>query len=263
MKGSVGEPLEGGVLNANSSSWQVAPRHPPVLDDGAVHVWRVWGRADAATSTSLERLLSAEERARAGAFRQERDRTRYLLGRGVLRLLLGRYQQRLPAELEFAYNPHGKPALVAVPGAKEIEFNVSHSGDWVLCALARRRAVGIDVEHIRPVPDWDQIAERFFAPGEAAVLRGLPTEARQTAFFHCWVRKEAYVKALGKGLSVPLREFEVSVAPGEPARLLRGHQGGKTWSLRELSLGPEYTAALAVAGEIGSLCCWDWQEEVA
>jgi 4'-phosphopantetheinyl transferase len=249
-----------GAVTTSTGIWQVPPHPHPVLAETFVHVWRARTPGQPADLASLEQVLTADERARAAAFRREEDRARFVLGRGLLRVLLGRYTHQPAAGIGFTSNSHGKPMLVSGPGDDRLEFSVSHSGEWVLVALARGRAVGVDVERVRPQYDWQRVAESFFAPGESAALAALPPAERLDSFFRCWVRKEAYVKALGKGLSASLRDFEVSLAPGEPARLLR--RGGedpeaRSWSLEELSLGPGYAAGLAVEGQ-ASLSCWDW-----
>jgi 4'-phosphopantetheinyl transferase len=131
-----------------------------------------------------------------------------------------------------------------------------------LYAVTRAREVGIDVELIRSDLKIEQIAERFFSHHEIATLRALPTELRQSAFFRCWTRKEAYIKATGKGLSLPLDQFEVSLTPGEPAALLSTQPDpneAQRWSLRELTPAPGYAAALAVEGHGWCLACWDWR----
>nr|ASV46661.1 hypothetical protein [uncultured bacterium] len=142
-----------------------------------------------------------------------------------------------------------------------IRFNVSHSGEMALYAFARGRELGVDVEEVRRMEDGLHIAERFFSQAEVAVFRSLPEEIRDDAFFNCWTRKEAYIKAVGEGLSFPLHVFDVSLAPGEPARLLasRDPQQAERWSLRGLpDPAPGYRAAIVVEGEGWDLACWRW-----
>ncbi len=212
-------------------------------------------------------LLSADEQERARRFRFDRDRDRFTVARGLLRHLLGRYLGVDPARLRFAYNAHGKPALEDpqpdAPGKECPQFNVSHSAGLALYACAREAAVGVDLERRRPLSDMAQVAARFFSSREQALLRALPPERRLDAFYACWTRKEAYVKARGEGLSLPLDRFSVSLAPGEPARLLhveddpRGEQVAR-WSLHDLAPAAGYAAALAVEGHGRRLVCRRW-----
>jgi 4'-phosphopantetheinyl transferase len=219
---------------------------------GEVHVWTASLEQPAETVARLRALLNDDERARADRFLFEKGRTQFTVGRGVLRLLVGRYLGVRPEEVRFAYNAYGKPMLGGVGPEASLRFNLSHSGSLVLYALAQGREVGIDVETIRPDFAADNIAQRFFAPAEVAALRALPEAARTTGFFTCWTRKEAFIKARGKGLSIPLDAFEVSLAPGARAEVLVTHddpdEAGR-WTLHDLQPGPGYAGALAVAGE--------------
>ena len=222
------------------------------LQHDEVHVWL----ADLNSAFALrdvDRILSQEERERAARFYLQRDRNHFTTGRAMLRLILGRYLDIDPRCVQFSRGPHGKPELATNGGSDALCFNLAHSHGVALCALARGRHIGVDVERISTDLDVDLIAERFFSQREIAALRLLPQEEQLTAFFTCWVRKEAYLKASGDGLSRRLDSFSVSLSPGEPAALLDvpGHpEEVLAWSLRELDLAPSYEAALAVrAGE--------------
>jgi len=196
---------------------------------------------------------------RARRFHFQRDSERFIVTRGLLRCILGRYLGIEPGRLRFVYNSYGKPALATASDEGALCFNLSHSGGLALYAVARGRQVGIDLERIRAVPEIEQIAQRFFSSREYAAFRSLAAGLRQEAFYSCWTRKEAYIKARGQGLSLPLDQFDVSLVPGEPARLLdvRGDsQDGHHWLLRELEPGPGYVAALAVEGHGWKLKCW-------
>jgi 4'-phosphopantetheinyl transferase len=163
--------------------------------------------------------------------------------------------------LRFGYNPYGKPALVGEEGEKGLRFNVSHSHGLALYAITRGREIGVDLERIRPFPDLIGLAERFFSPKEVAALRTLPAPMQTEAFLTCWTRKEAYIKAKGEGLSLPLSQFEVSLAPGEPSALLRTQWDAleaSRWSLHALTPGPGYVAALAVECNHRRMTCWHW-----
>jgi len=239
-------------------------RSPPetlVLASDEVHVWRAALEQPPPRVQSFRRNLAADERARAERFYFERDREHFIVARGVLRAILGGYLNRAPECLSFCYSSHGKPALAGEFEGDAIRFSVSHSGGVALYAVTRGREVGIDLERIRSDLAVKEIAERFFSPREVATLRELPTEAQREAFFRCWTRKEAYIKARGEGLSLPLDQFDVSLAPGEPAAVLgTQHDSSEAsrWSLQELTPAPGFVAALAVAGHGWSLTCWQW-----
>ena len=207
----------------------------------------------------LESILSADERERVRRFHFERDRSRWLAGRGCLRMLLGRYFCVPPETLSFDYGPFGKPRLIGLK--TPLQFNASHSGDILLIAVTLDRAVGIDVERIRSDLSVLEIAERFFSPRERSALAAMPDALRTDAFFDCWTRKEAYIKARGEGLSLPLDGFDVAFGPGEPAKLLATRPDAAEacrWRLCELDVADGYKAALAVEGTQWTLKCWDW-----
>lgn len=242
-------------------AWAAAP--PALrLEAGDIHVWRAQLDLGAARLQGLFRSLSADERSRAERFRAPRDRDRYIAGRGLLRAVLARYLWAHPAELHFRYGLHGKPALAREAGRSALRFNVSHSEGLALLAVTRGREVGVDVERLRPDIE-DGIARRFFSPGEVARLGALPAGQRQAAFFACWTRKEAFVKARGEGLGLGLDTFDVTLAPEEPAALLRldGDAGAPgRWSLQHLDPGPGYVGALAVEGRGLRASCWQWPQ---
>jgi 4'-phosphopantetheinyl transferase len=207
--------------------------------------------------------LSADEKSRAARFHFERDRRRFAAARGILRALLGRYLGADPSALVFAYGHHGKPALA--PPWPGLRFNVSHSGSLALLAFAAEHEVGVDIEQERPVAEMDSIRRRCFSVQENAALEVLPEAERQRAFFRCWTRKEAFIKAIGEGLSHPLDAFDVTVAPGEPARLLRvqGDPGaGRSFHMEGLDPADGYAAALAVLGRPTRVACFHWEESV-
>ena len=207
----------------------------------------------------MEAPLSAEERARGTRYRFERDLAHFIARRATLRSILAAYTGWLPAALTFCLGPSGKPALARVARGG-LRFNVSHSAGLTLVAVTRCREVGVDLERIRPQLAAG-VAERFFSPVEVAALAVLPAEDRAAAFFACWTRKEAYVKAKGGGLSLGLDRFAVSLVPGEPARLLQTADDPlevERWRLEALDPAPGYAAALAVEGWDWHLRCWRW-----
>ena len=163
--------------------------------------------------------------------------------------------------MRFCRQPRGKPALAPGSGGEGLRFNLSHSESLALFAFALRREVGVDLEYVRPSLTNDRLAERFFSPQEVTVLRALPESARTEAFYHCWTRKEAYIKARGGGLSIALASFTVSLAPGQltnlPITSNDCPEAGR-WSLRALTPGDCYVAAIAAEGEDWSLAFWQW-----
>ncbi len=226
-------------------------------------MWRAALDVEAPRLQSLWQTLSPDERARAERFHFRKDRDSFIVARGLLRVILGRYLNAEPDRLRFRYSQYGKPALAGEFDEEALCFNLSHSDRLALYAVTRGRKIGVDLEHIRPDFADEQIAEQFFASGEVAALRALPMHAQQEAFFNCWTRKEAFIKARGEGLSLPLDEFEVSVVPGEPAVLLstKGDiREALRWSLQELVPGPGYVAALAVEGHNWRIRCWQWSD---
>lgn len=234
-----------------------------ILLSDEVHVWRAYLDLPVSRVQSLKRNLAADELRRAERFYFQKDRHNFVVAHGLLRTILSRYLGMEPSRLRFDYSPYGKPTLAITPGQDTLSFNLSHSGRLVLYAIARGREIGIDVERVRPVAEVEQIAERFFSVQENATLRAVPASLKHEAFFTCWTRKEAFIKARGEGLSLPLDQFDVSLARGESARLLSiqgDPQEAARWSLQGLIPGPGYVAALAVEGHGWRLKCWQWTE---
>jgi len=182
--------------------------------------------------------LDIAERERATRFRHDRDRNRFIARRGRLRELLGRDLGIAPGALRLAADGYGKPMLLDDP---ELSFNLSHSNGRALIATARGIAIGCDIEWRNPELACPKVAKRLFAPAEYEELIALPAEQWAAGFYNCWTRKEAYVKALGLGLSYPLDAFTVSVAPGEPARFTSDEKG---WAMTSFEPAPGFQAAL-------------------
>ncbi len=249
-------------MNRVAALWPFPPE-PLVLADDEVHVWCVSLSLPPSRLRGLWPALSQDEQIRAARFYARRDRERYIVAHGLLRTILGLYLKMRPEQIGFCYGPCGKPDLCAEQSGTLLRFNLSKSHGLSLFAFTRGRGIGVDLERIRPQPADERIAGRFFSPREVAVLRRLPKEAQAEAFFNCWTRKEAYIKAKGAGLSLPLDQFEVSLTPGEPAALLSAKwdlQEAARWSLRALTPAPDYAAALAVEGHSWQLRCWRWPE---
>ncbi|MBC7953247.1 MAG: 4'-phosphopantetheinyl transferase superfamily protein [Rhodospirillaceae bacterium] len=194
---------------------------------------------------ALYSFLDAGEAQRAAAFRQDVDRRLFVAAHGGLRLLAGEAMGRAPQALTFSIGPKGKPFC----GGSGLEFNLSHSGGVVLIALSRDVPMGIDVERARSAPDHLQIARRYFHANEAAELVSLDEPEAEAAFFRCWTRKEAFIKALGDGLSMPLDSFRVSCLPGSPAMVLSLPAScvPAPWTLLDLSPAEGHFGALAMA----------------
>ena len=239
--------------------WQPAEQPPPLTADD-VHVWRVALDVGEAVLARLRETLADDERRRAERFHFEKDRRHFTAGRGALRSILAGYLGRRPQDVRFTYTNYGKP-LLADESGMALRFNLTHSHGLALLAVALGRDVGVDVERVRDNLEGEQLAERFFSPREVAALLALPPALRREAFFHCWTRKEAYIKANGKGLSLPLDQFDVSLHPDEPAALLATHhdpaEAGR-WSMRSLAPGDGFAAALAVEGQSWRLWCGHW-----
>lgn len=241
----------------------VWPRCPIPLDlvVGEVHVIVAALNRSAAERSSLWLLLNADEQQRANRFYFAKDRHHYLVARGLLRTILGEYLQVPAASVQFEYGEHGKPALGGQAAESGIEFNISHAQGVALLAFARGRALGVDVEQIRPLTDAAEIVTRFFSANEVDVFRQVPGSQQPEAFFNCWTRKEAFIKAIGEGLSCPLHSFDVTLRPGEPAalRAVRESQhSAADWQLRDLRPAVGFAGAVIAAGKDWELQTWNW-----
>ena len=242
------------------SPWQEAAGGlTPPIDE--MHVWGASLDVPTSQLDQLHLTLDANERRRPLRYHFRVDRDRFVAARGALRAILGRHLGVDPPTVRFFLGPYGKPEHAGENRADSIRFSVSHSGGLALYAIARGREVGVDLERIRPDVVDAAIAGRFFSPAEVESLRGLPEGQRIQAFFSCWTRKEAYVKARGEGLSLPLDRFVVSLVPGESAALVRDEGDPRAvsrWSLHQLDPGHGYAGALAVEGHGWQLKCWRW-----
>ena len=250
-------------MSSSQSTWLPAPQQLTLAND-EVHVWQAKLDRTVFYVQELLNILDSDEQVRAQRFRFRKDREHFIVAHGLLRVILSRYLHENPHTLRFSYNPYGKPALAEGYSDHTLSFNLSHASGLVLYAITCGRRIGIDLERIELNLVNEQIAEQFFSPRETATLHSLPPHLRQEAFFNCWTRKEAYLKAIGEGLSTPLNQCEVTLVPGEPARLLRsvGNQQDVTaWSLHAFTPCPGYTAALAVEGRDWQLRYWQWTEE--
>lgn len=237
---------------------------PLALSADVVHIIRL--RLDLPTEQwlPLHDVLSEEERQRAARFRFDEPRRQFVTCRGTLRHLLASCCRVAPNDIEFKYGPHGKPTLANHPSDPHVpglEFSVSHSGSFGLIAVGVGKAVGIDIEEFSPGVKHHQLAERYFAPGEALELKRLPAELQLPGFYRAWTCKEAYIKALGTGLSHSLSSFQVSTDPSRPASLcqIEGQPcGPDRWTARALDVDARYAAAVMIAQPNCRVQCWDW-----
>ena len=223
-----------------------------------VQLWRVDLNQVAPAEPRWRQILSPDELVRADRFHFERDRRNYTATRALLRMLLGKYINRAPERIAFVYGEMQKPALDRGRSDPPVHFNVSHSGMKALLAFALGREVGVDVEQIRYNLEHEALAKRFFSPAEQQALAALPSSEQCAGFFRCWTRKEAYIKAHGTGLSLPLNGFDVSLLPGEQNALLATRPDAaeaNRWSLCEVWGGQGYEAALCVRGQDWRLRC--------
>ncbi len=244
--------MAAGALSARAEPAEVAV--PFALAERDVELWTADVHDPDWPLTELATLLSGDEIARADRFRAPKDRRDFVLGRGLLRWLLARYTGHDGVVL--ATNRWGKPALASANGARPLQFNVSHSGGLIALAFGQLETIGIDVEPIDERVEHLELALRFFAPPEWKALAVLAPGQLAQGFFNCWTRKEAFVKAHGMGLSLPLEKFEVSLRPGEEAELRwldPAIGNARHWELRAFEPRPGYVGALALPRSSGAL----------
>lgn len=253
--------------NRDTGKWPAAPAEPfgeGQPEEGEIHVWRASLDLPQDRVRELERFLSADELERAKRFLVRSARDRYTVARAVLRNILSRYVFAAPADLRFRYTEYGKPEL-AHP-ATSIQFNVSHSHGLAVYAVTADVPVGIDVEylHRRATMDRLKIAHRVFSDREYNELASMPRYRRDEAFLACWTRKEAFVKAIGQGLSCPLDQFDVTVDPRDPPELQATRWDAleaERWAMASVDPGPDYIGALAVPARNLKITRWQWDHE--
>lgn len=247
----IADPAEHHALGRTGNQRPAAPITEVVVQiaGGSVDIVLLALDAELPAAGELARCLSGDERRRAERFVFERDQRRFIVGRARLRHFLASRLGVGPESVAFAYGPRGKPGLAARFASADLRFNLSHSGGFAVYAFACGREVGVDVESVRELRDADQVAARFFSRRENMAYLSLDPRDRPQGFFNCWTRKEAFIKALGDGLHHPLGHFDVSLAPGMPARILRvGDTPGDAcgWSLENLVAGHGLAAAVVV-----------------
>lgn len=232
------------------------------LAPGELHVWCIPLEQNDECMHRLYGLLQADERQRTERLVNHDARRRMTVARAALRTILAQYVPEPAGGLAFAYGPHGKPALKDWPA---MGFNLSHTRSLALCAVALHRAVGVDIEYRRRLVDADAVARRFFAAEEYAVYASLPPGQRAAGFFNAWTRKEAFIKAIGDGLSRPLGEFLVTLRPGNVPRLLTiktAPQETNRWTLLDVPCPSGYSAALAIDGVPAAVRHWSWPDDL-
>ena len=224
--------------------------HP--LTDSELHVWCAALNASPNDLAYYSSILSSDEKARAERFYFEIDRHHYIAGRGILRSLVGGYLDIKPAQIEFVYGQYGKPAL----RDQTLEFNLSHSMDMALYIFSLGHKVGIDIEFTHPMPEMDKFAAEHFTPGENKLIHSLPEAQKLDTFFKIWTCKEAFLKANGFGLTIPINQVEISLDVENSAILNVGAQNKEQtqdWRLELLTPVDGYRAALAVKGFKGQV----------
>lgn len=244
-------------MNIADSGFQI--KAGLALAEDEVQLWRADLEAVRADEARWQEALSLDERKRASRFHFPSDRQRFVAARALLRKILAAYLTADPTDLSFSYSKQEKPSLAGDHASVGITFNVSHSGGIALYAVTRRREIGVDIEQIRRDFDLEPIARRFFSEHEQRQLSVLPKEERINAFFRGWTRKEAYIKATGEGLSLPLSQFDVSLRASEANTLLATRPDGAEaarWRLCDVPGGHGYGAALCVRGQDWKLNHW-------
>jgi 4'-phosphopantetheinyl transferase len=238
------------------SKWS-SPPESLSLPTGAVHVWRIELEQPDELRERFRTTLDTDELERAARFHFDKHRRHFIVARGFLRDVLSRYLNAKPEALRFSYGAYGKPALAGEHEHSSLRFNMSHSHNVALLAITDEKQLGVDVEYIRSDFASEDIARRFFSRLEVESFNALGREEQVAAFFRCWTRKEAFIKATGKGLSQPLDAFDVTLATGVPAALLRVEDDDASrWSIADLEAGTDYAAALVVEGVVTNVECW-------
>jgi 4'-phosphopantetheinyl transferase len=247
------------MLRKRMSEEWTHPKPWPALADGEVHVWLAHLPAARGSLEQFEKVLSSDERARGKKFHFLKHRERWQMTRGILRLLLAHYLEADANEIVFDYGPHGKPQLKH-PALSTLHFNTSHSGDYAAFAMTRAGDVGVDIERVQEdMPRCDEIAGRYFAPGEQQQLFALPESERARGFFTLWTRKEAFVKARGTGLFSGLDQFEVALDEPRLLSVMGADSGSPNWSMAALPPVPDYAGAMVVCASSCAtrFCQWE------
>ena len=231
-------------------------RHTQPLTGADIHVWTAALSGPAGQLAYFDSLLSTDEKARAERFYFERDQNRYVVGRGILRILLAGYTGLEASEISFTYGPQRKPQLAFPVGDRPLQFNLAHSNGWAIFAFSRSRPLGIDLEHVRPLADVDHLVQRFFSPRESSLIRSLSGYHKWDTFFKIWTCKEALLKAHGSGLTTPLNDFDISLDAHDAVTLTALTDESaqlSAWHFKILELVSGYRSAIAVQWEAGRM----------
>ena len=248
------------TLSSPPGIWQ-KPTHPLPLLPQEIHVWKISLPSPESWLPKLWKVLNAEEHQRAKRYKTQTLRDTFVTARGTLRLILQRYLHTDAAHIQFASETHGKPYITDQATSPPITFNLSHSAELALLAIAANRQIGIDIEHDRRTTNYPGMINRICSPQEQVFFKDLPPEEQQKMFLTCWTRKEAYVKALGQGITFSLKSITVSLDKSMPPEILQveGKENeALRWSMCELYPNPEYTAALVGEGNDWTHSCWEW-----
>ena len=252
------EEVESSSMSDPLTFWTTPPADRTLYKD-EVHVWLASYKMFHAQLPELRDLLNIDEAKKAARFYFEKDRERFIVTHGLLRKLLSGYANISPAQLDFQYSAYGKPALASHVQKEPLHFNLSHTQDLIVYAFTYTRNVGIDIEYIRADIEYERLASHYFSPFEQAELQHLPLSQRQQAFFNCWTRKEAYIKARGLGLSLALDSFDVTVRSDAPVKLLASRESAQEtarWRFASLPMHSNYAGTVAVEGQSWQMRCW-------
>ena len=245
------------MIAESTISWHIPSGQPPLSQD-EIHVWASCLDVAPTASAVFGASLSEGERMRAKKFRFQQHKSRFIVGRGLLRAIMSHYLQVEPARVEFKYNLQGKPELTRPFDSSGIHFNLAHSEDLALFTVTTIGPVGIDVERIQANKDARELVKWFCSPCEQELFENLAPQEKQLAFFNLWTRKEAFLKATGEGIAQLLSQVEVAFQPGKPARFIAvsgDSERASRWSVRDLSLGPDFAAAVAIQAKNFRLRC--------
>jgi 4'-phosphopantetheinyl transferase len=259
MRASASNRASSGQLLAGDEvpqiTWPVAA-DPTEPEAGQVHLFCAALPEFKSQIRQFERFLSRAEIERATRFHFVKDRNSYIVRHALLRLILGRYLSVLPEELEFEYGEFGKPALKSSPVV--LHFNTAYSSELVMFGITTLGPIGVDIERVHSIPEFEDIAAQYFCPQEAAMMRALPEERRMKAFYSCWTSKEAYLKATGEGIAESLNKVEVTLDSSLQGQTLHlpGDDPHGSWELHTFSPAVGYVGALAIKARISSLRLW-------
>jgi 4'-phosphopantetheinyl transferase len=242
--------------------WQLANKNPE-LNPGDVHIWRAHLPSHANALHQYYEILSKEEANRAERFKFADHQERFIIAKGMLRSILSRYLNLPPQAIIFSYGQHGKPSIdISHTSGQTLQFNQSDSQDFAVYGITMRREIGIDIEYMqRAGISRDDIARRYFSSTEYDSLMHLPESRREAAFYRLWTCKEAFLKAIGLGLSFPLQNFDINITLPDPQllRISDAALSGESWQIRTLAVAENYASAFAVKEAIRAILLWDYE----